>query len=216
MRTQNAETIANMTPQDAYKILVDGNERFAQNVKAQRNYMSQVTETSQGQFPFAAILSCIDSRVPAELVFDQGIGDIFSIRVAGNISNDDVIGSMEFACKVAGSKLIMVLGHTRCGAVLGACDNVEMGKLTGLVNKIKPAVEEVRASGEFKGKENTPEFRDAVAKVNVDHVIEIIKNESEILSEMIENEEIAIVGAMYDVVSGTVEFEPFPVGAKVG
>ena len=130
-----------MTPQMAIQLLKDGNERFVNNLKVNRNLLKQVNETSEGQHPFAIILSCIDSRTSVELIFDQGLGDIFSCRIAGNILNNDIIGSMEFACKIAGAKLIMVLGHTECGAIKGACNNVVMGKLTGLLKKITPAVE---------------------------------------------------------------------------
>ena len=138
MRTQTKEIQENLTPKSAHEILVKGNERFAENLKAQRNLIDQVFATSKGQYPFAVILSCIDSRVPAELVFDQGIGDIFSVRVAGNVVNEDVLGSMEYACKVAGSKIVVVMGHTKCGAVTAACNNVELGNITPLLNKIKP------------------------------------------------------------------------------
>src|SRR6187402_3978726 len=140
MRTHSKETQSSLTPDLALQILKDGNKRFLNNLKANRNLLQQVNETSEGQFPFATILSCIDSRTSAELIFDQGLGDIFSIRIAGNIVNTDILGSMEFACKVAGSKLIVVLGHTKCGAVKGACDHVEMGNLTELLSKIQPSV----------------------------------------------------------------------------
>src|ERR1035437_6028030 len=141
MRTHTKETQDGLTPELALDILKEGNDRFVNNIKAHRNLLQQVNETSFGQFPFAAILSCIDSRTSAELIFDQGLGDIFSIRIAGNILNEDILGSMEFACKAAGSKLIVVLGHTKCGAIEGACNNVVFGSLTALLNKIKPAIE---------------------------------------------------------------------------
>ena len=140
MRTLTQELQENLTPSEAHRILVEGNKRFVQNVKAQRNLKSQVLETSTGQYPFAVILSCIDSRVPAELVFDQGIGDVFSARVAGNIINKDILGSMEYACKVAGSKIIVVMGHSKCGAVTAACQGVELGNVTTLLSKIRVAV----------------------------------------------------------------------------
>ncbi|UKN02052.1 carbonic anhydrase [Paracrocinitomix mangrovi] len=202
MRTQTKEIQEHLTPADAHRILVEGNYRFVQNVKAQRNLKEQVLATSTGQFPFAVVLSCIDSRVPAELVFDQGIGDIFSVRIAGNIVNEDILGSMEFACKLAGSKIVVVMGHTRCGAVNGACNHVEMGNLTPLLNKIQPAVQKVNPSG---GKME----REAIEQVTVENVkmaINEIRERSAVLSEMEKNGEIEIVGAMYSVESGEVEF----------
>jgi carbonic anhydrase len=202
MRTQTKETQDNLTPKSAHDILVKGNERFVENLKAQRNLKEQVFETSKGQYPFAVILSCIDSRVPAELVFDQGIGDIFSVRVAGNVVNEDVLGSMEYACKVAGSKILVVMGHTKCGAVTSACKNVELGNITSLLNKIKPAVNAIRKND----KELTAEQIEEVSYENVNISIERIRKESPILAEMEENGEIEIVGASYDVNTGLVEF----------
>ncbi len=143
MKAHTKETQASMTPEKSIAYLKEGNRRFQNNLSANRNLLEQVKDTRQGQFPFATILSCIDSRIPAEMVFDQGIGDLFSIRIAGNFINDDILGSMEFACKLAGSKVVVVLGHTSCGAVKGACDGAELGKLTGMLNKIKPAVNAV-------------------------------------------------------------------------
>ncbi len=140
MRTHTKKTQEDLTPDLAIEILKKGNERFINNIKAHRNLLQQINETSSGQFPFAAILSCIDSRTSAELIFDQGLGDIFSIRIAGNILNEDILGSMEFACKIAGSKLILVLGHTNCGAIIGACDNIKLGNITSLMDKIKMAL----------------------------------------------------------------------------
>jgi len=178
------------------------------------DYEKQINATAAGQFPCAVVLGCIDSRVPAEIIFGQGIGDIFNIRVAGNVLNDDVIGSMEFACKLAGAKLIVVLGHTRCGAVRGACDEVQLGKLTGLVNKIKPAVEAIRGQVDY-GKSDNPEFLDEVARQNVVDVIEAILKGSKVLAEMESKEKIEIVGAMYHVESGLVEFD-FDTGNRQG
>lgn len=143
MKAHTKETQATMTPEKSLQYLKEGNLRFQNNLKANRNLLEQVNDTREGQFPFATILSCIDSRVSAELVFDQGLGDIFSARIAGNFVNEDILGSMEFACKLAGTKLIVVLGHTSCGAVKGACDNAELGNLTSMLGKIKPAVEAV-------------------------------------------------------------------------
>ncbi len=202
MRTQTKEIQETLTPKDAHSILVEGNKRFVQNLKAQRNLKDQVFETSTGQFPFAVILSCIDSRVPAELVFDQGIGDIFSTRVAGNIINEDVLGSMEYACKVAGSKIVVVMGHTKCGAVTAAYQNVQMGNITKLLKKIKPAVEYIK---EHQKSDNQSSI-ESVARLNVQLSIERIRKESEILRNLEEKSEIEIIGAMYHVETGEVIF----------
>jgi carbonic anhydrase len=202
MRTQTKEIQENLTPKDAHRILVEGNKRFVQNVKAQRNLKEQVLETSTGQYPFAVILSCIDSRVPAELVFDQGIGDIFSVRVAGNIINEDILASMEYACKVAGSKIVVVLGHTKCGAVTAACNNVVLGNITSLLNKIKPAVDFI-INKKITLNDNGIE---AVAVKNVELSIGRIRKESALLAEMEKNGEIEIVSALYSVETGEVEF----------
>ena len=150
MRTQTLETQSSMTPATALQYLKEGNQRFVNNLKASRNLLKQVNETREGQWPFAVILSCIDSRTSAELIFDQGLGDVFSIRIAGNVVNTDIIGSIEFACKVAGSRLIVVLGHSKCGAVKGACDHLEMGSLTELLSKIQPAVYEEKETKDDK------------------------------------------------------------------
>lgn len=202
MRTQTKEIQDNLTPKCAHDILVEGNKRFVANLKAQRNLKDQVLATSEGQYPFAVILSCIDSRVPAELVFDQGIGDIFSIRVAGNVVNEDVLGSMEYACKVAGSKILVVMGHTKCGAVTAACKNVELGNVTALLKKISPAVNAIRKNDN----ELTDEQVEEVSFENVNVSIDRIRKESSILAEMEKNGEIEIVGASYDVNTGLVEF----------
>jgi len=202
MKTQTKEIQENLSPKDAHRILIEGNKRFVQNVKAQRNLKEQVIETSEGQFPFAVILSCIDSRVPVELVFDQGIGDIFSVRVAGNIINEDVLGSIEYACKVAGSKIVVVLGHTKCGAVTAACRNVELGNITGLLQKIKPAVSVINP----ENREMDDQAIEKVAIRNVQLSIERIRAESSISSNMERNSEIAIVGALYSVTTAEVEF----------
>ena len=205
MKTQTKESQSAITPNQIIELLKEGNNRFLNNSKADRNLLKQVEETSTGQFPFAAVLSCIDSRVPAEIVFDQGIGDIFSARIAGNFVNEDILGSLEFACKVAGSKVIVVMGHTSCGAVKGACDNVQLGNLTGMLAKLKPAVDNAEGSFEDKSSGN-PEFVQAVADKNVELTITNIKNQSAVLKEMVDNGEIQIVGAMYDVASGKVTF----------
>lgn len=207
MKAHTKETQATMTPDKALQFLKEGNERFQNNLKANRNLLQQVNETADGQFPFATILSCIDSRVSAELVFDQGLGDIFSIRIAGNFVNQDILGSMEFACKLAGTKLLVVLGHTSCGAVKGACDHARMGNLTTLINKIEPAVYAVKEpEDESKRNSSNLEFVDEVAKINVEMAIENIRNQSVILRDMEKEGEIKIVGAMYDIGNGSVTF----------
>lgn len=207
MKAHTRETQATMTPQKALQFLKEGNLRFQNNLKANRNLLEQVNDTSEGQFPFATILSCIDSRVSAELVFDQGLGDIFSVRIAGNFVNEDILGSMEFASKLAGTKLIVVLGHTSCGAIKGACDDAKMGNLTGMLAKIKPAVESV-SEPKDEGQRNSKnlDFVDAVAEKNVTLTIDNIRNMSPILKEMEDNNEIDIVGAMYDINTGAVSF----------
>ena len=205
MRTHTKESQSTMTPEKALTFLKEGNERFQNNLKANRNLLQQVNETSDGQFPFAAILSCIDSRVSAELVFDQGLGDIFSVRIAGNFVNDDILGSLEFACKVAGSKVIVVLGHTSCGAIKGACDNVELGKLTGMLANIKPAVD-FAAADFINQTSGNADFVKAVSEVNVMMTVRAIKERSEVLRGMIVNKEVTVVGAMYDVATGKVNF----------
>ena len=188
-----------MSPAVALNSLLEGNKRFTQQLQVNRDLMSQVSDTASGQFPFAAILSCIDSRVPAEIVFDQGIGDLFSVRVAGNVVNEDVLGSLEYACKVAGSKLVLVMGHTKCGAVTAACENVELGNITSLLAKIKPAIalSENNSSSGAISVEN-------VSVKNVGISIETLRNESPILAEMEQQGLIQIVGAIYDVASGIV------------
>lgn len=205
MRTLTKELQSNISPAQAVQLLRDGNNRFVNNLKMNRNLLQQVNETMDGQHPFAVILSCIDSRTSAELVFDQGLGDIFSIRIAGNILNDDILGSMEFACKVAGAKIIVVLGHTKCGAVKGACDHVKLGNLTGLLEKIKPVM---AITPYVNG--TVYAYPDAVAANNVHHVMDEIADRSPILHEMIESHEIAIVGGIYDIETGVVEFYEHP------
>ncbi|MBU2907183.1 MULTISPECIES: carbonic anhydrase family protein [Arenibacter] len=207
MKAHTRETQATMTPNKALQYLKEGNQRFQGNLKANRNLLEQVNDTSEGQFPFATILSCIDSRVSAELVFDQGLGDIFSIRIAGNFVNEDILGSMEFACKLAGTKLIVVLGHTSCGAIKGACDHARLGNLTALINKIEPAVEAVTEPTEenLRNSKNL-EFVDKVAEKNVHLTMGNIRKNSPVLTEMEENGEIKVVGAMYDVSNGEVVF----------
>ncbi|WP_339888968.1 carbonic anhydrase family protein [uncultured Flavobacterium sp.] len=207
MKAHTRESQATMTPQKSLEYLKEGNQRFQNNLKANRNLLEQVNDTSDGQFPFATILSCIDSRVSSELVFDQGLGDVFSVRIAGNFVNEDILGSMEFACKLAGTKLIVVLGHTACGAIKGACDGAKMGNLTKLIEKITPAVNAVKepTDASLRNSKND-EFVDTVAKTNVELTIERIYAESPILAELEKNGDIKIVGAMYDINTGAVEF----------
>ncbi len=205
MKAHTKETQNGLTPELALEILRDGNTRFVRNIKAHRNLLEQVNETSEGQFPFASILSCIDSRTSAELIFDQGLGDIFSIRIAGNILNEDIIGSMEFACKIAGSKLIVVLGHTKCGAIEGACNNIMLGNITALLNKIKPAIEqETETTTERNG--NNKIFLRNVAEKNVFITVQKMKEQSSILNEMEKAGEIKIIGGLHDIDSGQVLF----------
>lgn len=207
MKAHTKETQATMTPEKSLQFLKEGNVRFQNNLKANRNLLEQVNDTSEGQFPFATVLSCIDSRVSAELVFDQGLGDIFSVRIAGNFVNEDILGSMEFASKLAGTKLIVVLGHTSCGAIKGACDNAKLGNLTKLIEKITPAVEAVKepADVDLRTSKNL-DFVDSVSHMNVDLTIDRIHAESPVLSEMEKNGEIKIIGAMYNVNTGEVAF----------
>lgn len=207
MKAHTRETQATMTPEKALQFLKEGNQRFQNNLKANRNLLEQVNDTSEGQFPFATILSCIDSRVSAELVFDQGLGDIFSVRIAGNFVNEDILGSMEFACKLAGTKLLLVLGHTACGAVKGACDDAKMGNLTKMLSKIKPAVEAVTSPTDpsLRNSANS-EFVDNVSAKNVRLTMDRIVKESDILAEMKSKGEIKIIGGMYDINTGAVDF----------
>lgn len=207
MKAHTRETQATMTPEKSLEYLKEGNLRFQNNLKANRNLLEQVNDTSDGQFPFATILSCIDSRVSAELVFDQGLGDIFSVRIAGNFVNEDILGSMEFACKLAGTKIIVVLGHTSCGAVKGACDDAKLGNLTAMLSKIKPAVNAVEnpTDKNLRNSSNI-DFVNDVAIKNVDLTIQRILNESEVLATMAKNGEIKIVGAMYHINTGAVTF----------
>ena len=205
MKTLTKEMQTAISPTMALELLKDGNKRFVSNLKINRNLLQQANETSDGQHPFAVILSCIDSRTSAELIFDQGLGDVFSVRIAGNIINEDILGSMEFGCKLAGSKIIVVLGHTKCGAVKGACDHVEMGNLTALLTKIRPAVDDEQTTVENRNSGNS-EFVEKVATINVKRTIKSIIQRSTILKEMIENGEIGIVGGTHDISTGQVAF----------
>ena len=205
MKAHNKESQSQMTPRKAMEFLQEGNNRFVKNLKTDRNLLSQVNDTREGQWPFATILSCIDSRTSAELIFDQGLGDIFSVRIAGNIVNTDILGSMEFACKVAGSKLIVVLGHSKCGAVKGACDHVEMGNLTELLSKIQPAVYQENKTKTDRNSKNSP-FVENVAKINVKRNVKNIIERSFILEQMVENGKIGVIGAMHNIETGKVTF----------
>jgi carbonic anhydrase len=207
MYTHTKESQASLSPVDALQILKEGNQRFCGNLKANRNLLQQVNETKDGQFPFAAILSCIDSRTPAELIFDQGLGDVFSARVAGNVVNTDILGSLEFACQVAGAKLVVVVGHSRCGAIKGACDGVELGNLTKLLGKISPAVEAVRDPVDAAARTSgNAEFVEAVSHENVRQAVNAISERSDVLMKLQASGAINIVGAMYDVSDGSVAF----------
>ena len=206
MKAHTKKTQDAISPKHAIALLKEGNKRFVSRLNANRDLIEQVAATSKGQFPYATILSCIDSRVPAELIFDQGIGDIFSIRIAGNFVNEDILGSMEFACKLAGTKIIMVLGHTSCGAVKGACDDVMLGNLTTMLHKIKPAVKQVTTPTDSASRNSKNlEFVNKVAKQNVLLTIARIKKESPILEEMENYGEIKIIGAMYNINTGVVD-----------
>ena len=207
MKTLTKEIQSAITPSMALTLLNEGNKRFVNNLKVNRNLLQQANESSDGQHPFAVILSCIDSRTSAELIFDQGLGDIFSVRIAGNIINEDILGSMEFACKVAGSKIIVVLGHTKCGAVKGACDHIEMGNLTVLLNKIRPAVDEETLTKENRNSNNSV-FVENVSTINVKRTVKSILQRSPILKEMIESGQIGIVGGTHDISTGEVTFYP--------
>jgi carbonic anhydrase len=196
-----------MTPESAIQRLKDGNSRFTKNKGFSRDLTSEVKQTSTGQNPYATVLHCIDSRVSAELIFDEGIGDVFSVRIAGNFENEDILGSMEFACKLAGTKVIVVLGHTACGAVKGACDDAKLGNLTALISKLKPAVEAVTEPADTsKRNSGNIDFVNNVAEKNVYMTIENIREKSPVLKEMEDNGEIKIIGAMYDIKDGSVTF----------
>ena len=205
MKTLTKEMQTAITPLMALELLKDGNKRFVNNLKVNRNLLQQANETSDGQHPFAVILSCIDSRTSAELIFDQGLGDVFSVRIAGNIINEDILGSMEFGCKVAGSKIIVVLGHSKCGAVKGACDHVEMGNLTALLSKIRPAVDDEETITQNRNSNNA-EFVEKVSVINVKRTVKSILQRSPILKEMIEKGEIGIIGGTHDITTGQVTY----------
>ena len=204
--THTKESQAAVDPGMALQLLKEGNQRFLDKSTISREFDKQIEMTTTGQYPFAAVVSCIDSRIPTEIVFDQGIGDIFNARVAGNFVNKDILGSLEFACKLAGSKLIVIMGHTSCGAVKGACDHAELGNLTGMLDNIMPAVDKVATpEGEDRSSKNL-DFVNKVAVENVHLTIARLKKDSPVLNDMIDMGEIDVVGAMYDVASGAVTF----------
>ncbi len=204
--TMTKEAQSATTPQQAFEKLKAGNARFIAGKTLHRNLNKQVKDTAKGQYPFATVVSCLDSRTSTELIFDQGIGDVFNARIAGNIVNPDILGSLEFASKAAGSKVIAVIGHTKCGAIKGACDHVELGNLTGLIDKIEPAVAATPSSpGEDRSSKNYA-FVDRVAETNVKRAMANIRSNSPILRQMEKDGQIKIVGGMYDLESGRVDF----------
>ena len=204
--SQTPDTQAKITPKMAVELLKEGNARFVEGKLMERDLHDQIKETANGQYPFAAIVSCIDSRIPTEVVFDQGVGDIFNARIAGNFINEDILGSLEFACKLAGSKAIVIMGHTSCGAVKGACDNAKLGNLTQMLDKIMPAVDAIKTPEGTDRSSANIDFVNKVAAKNVELTIENIKTQSPVLNEMYQKGKIDIVGAMYDVKSGIVTF----------
>ena len=204
-QTQTKDSQSSITPSIAMELLMEGNKRFMDGKSVARDLHKQVSDTGSGQFPFATVLSCIDSRVSSEIIFDQGIGDIFSIRIAGNFVNEDILGSMEFACKLAGTKVILILGHTSCGAVKGACDHAKLGNLTAMLSKITPAVDSVlEPADQSERTSSNISFVNAVAQQNVKMTIERIKNESPVLNEMLQSGDIEIKGGMYDIHTGRI------------
>ncbi len=199
------ETQAMITPEKAIEMLKQGNQRFVSGKTVARDSRAQVKQTSKGQFPFAAVVSCLDSRIPVETVFDQGIGDLFVARVAGNFVNDDILGSLEFATRLAGAKLIVVMGHTECGAIKGACDAAQLGLLTATLANINPAVMAVQ--GDFKSRSSKDtKFVQAVAEMNVNLTMKKLRDRSVVLRDMLDKGEIGMIGAMYDVSTGKVKF----------
>ncbi len=205
MFSHSIENQTHLTPDQALTLLREGNDRFVHNLHTNLDLLDQMLESSTGQFPFATILSCIDSRTAVELIFDQGLGDIFSIRIAGNVLNEDILGSMEFATKLVGTKVIVVLGHTKCGAIAGACNNVELGHLSGLLSKIKPAIEQETTTTENRNGKNL-EFMKNVTEIHTSLVIQQIRKESPIIAELEANGDLKIVGALYDIDAGIVHF----------
>ncbi len=207
MKAHTSETQRTITPPKALQFLKEGNARFVNNLKVNRNLLQQANETREGQWPFAVILSCIDSRTSAELIFDQGLGDVFSVRIAGNVVNTDIMGSLEFACKIAGSKLVVVLGHTSCGAIKGACDHVELGNLTELLSKIQPAVYEESQTVDVKQRNShNAAFVERVTDLNIRRSVRAVINRSFLLEQLIADGQVAIVGAKHNLATGHVDF----------
>tara|TARA_R110000868_G_scaffold124779_1_gene329626 strand:+ start:2958 stop:3599 length:642 start_codon:yes stop_codon:yes gene_type:complete len=205
MKTLTKEMQSEITPKRGLDLLKEGNKRFVDNLKINRNLLQQANDTSDGQHPFAIILSCIDSRTSAELIFDQGLGDIFSIRIAGSIVNDDILGSMEFGCKIAGAKIIIVLGHTKCGAIKGACDQIELGHLTELLKKINPAICDEKSVTENRCSAND-EFVEKVSAINIKKTVDFIMEHSPILKELIDSGQCGIAGGYHNIATGEVSF----------
>jgi carbonic anhydrase len=203
--TQTSGTQSSMTPSEAIQMLKEGNDRFLNDQMINRDLLAQVEQTGNGQYPFAAVVSCIDSRIPTEIIFDQGVGDIFNARIAGNFVNTDILGSLEFATAAAGSKAILVLGHTHCGAVKGAADDVKLGNLTATLEKIKPAIDAVE-NVEGERNSSNAEYVQKIADKNVELTIEKIKSDSPVIRDLYEKGKVAIIGAMYDVETGKVTF----------
>ncbi len=201
MRKHSKEYLQSLTPYRGYELLVEGNKRFVSNLKSDHDHLEMINETREGQYPFAVVLSCMDSRTSSELVFDQGLGDLFSIRVAGNIVNDDILASIEYAVKYIGSKVLMVLGHTECGAIKSAKQGVEDGHITNLLKRIQPSISKALLSDD-----KNYQFKDKVAYANVENSLEQILNRSEIITEMFANGQIGIVGGLYNVDNGKVDF----------
>lgn len=207
MKTLTKEKQKSLTPSLALQLLHEGNKRFINNLKINRNLLEQAQETSDGQHPFAIILSCIDSRTSVELIFDQGLGDVFNVRIAGTIINDDILGSMEFACELAGAKIIVILGHTKCGAVKGACDNISLGSLTILLNKIQPAIQAESTTAQDRNS-NNDSFVEKVTEIHVKKTVAAIMERSPILKKRITHGHCGIIGGNHDISSGKVQFYP--------
>lgn len=207
MKTLTKEMQNDITPTIALELLKKGNERFINNLKINRNLLEQANATSDGQHPFAVILSCIDSRTSAELIFDQGLGDVFGIRIAGTVINDDILGSMEFSCKLAGAKIIVVLGHSKCGAIKGACDHEKLGNLTTLLKKIEPAIAAEQTVMENRTSINE-DFVEKVTAIHVQQMVAVIMSRSAILAEMIKAGKCGIVAGHHDIATGAVRFYP--------
>lgn len=205
MKLHTQETLASMTPAKALQFLKEGNNRFVNNLKVNRDLLEQVNKYKDNQYPFAIILSCMDSRTTVEHIFDQGLGDVFVLRVAGNVINEDIIGSMEYACGVVGSKLILVLGHSKCGAIRGACDDVKMGKLTQLLAKVQPAISAVKIATPALAKTDRA-FVEAVTQHNVTLSMDAVLGQSEILRKLHDAGKIGIAGGYYDIETGAVDF----------